>query len=301
MVFAQLRGPVRPLQGVEAERHAVVLKGGVRQQRCPLLQRRGGGRHASAGVALAEAGDELGEGRLPRRLVRRRGHRLVVGLGAGLAYELQVALGLAVQIPFQDLVRDLHGRVPPQMFILRQGVTTAVAFRSIVLEVVCWPGKWRPFTPRRVRWPGKRIVYCTARRRDGEDNARRTSVGRAATSTTQCLASQCRGLDVWPLTLYRQVHRRSCDTVCGKIGLALQSPEGRDRGLQRRFRKWSIKAFVASGGRLAPKAQRLEWQRICRACPFWNGIDLRRVRVPQAEDVGGFQGLCGRSAKMGAT
>ena len=36
--------------------------------------------------------------------------------------------------------------------------------------------------------------------------------------------------------------------------------------------KWSIKAFVASGGRLRPKAQRLEWQRICRACPFWNGI-----------------------------
>ena len=34
VVVAQLRGPVRPLQGVEAERQAVVLEGGVRQQRC---------------------------------------------------------------------------------------------------------------------------------------------------------------------------------------------------------------------------------------------------------------------------
>ena len=42
VVVAQLRGTVHPLQGVEADRHAVVLKDGVRQQRCPLLQHRGG-------------------------------------------------------------------------------------------------------------------------------------------------------------------------------------------------------------------------------------------------------------------
>jgi hypothetical protein len=34
----------------------------------------------------------------------------------------------------------------------------------------------------------------------------------------------------------------------------------------------SIKAFVASGGRLVPKAVRAERARICRACPHWNGI-----------------------------
>ena len=115
VVVAQLRGPVRPLQGVEAERQAVVFKVGVRQQRCPLLQHRGGDGDPPAGVSLAEAGDEPGDRLLPRRLARRRGHRLVVRLGAGLADELQVPLGLAVQIRFQDLVGDLHGRVPLRM------------------------------------------------------------------------------------------------------------------------------------------------------------------------------------------
>ena len=115
VVFAQLRGTVGPLQGVEADRHAVVLKGDVHQQRCSLLQRRGGDDGPSVGVALPVAGDEPGEAHLPRRQAGRLGHRLVVRLGAGLADELQVSLGLAVQIPFQDLVGDLHGRVPPRM------------------------------------------------------------------------------------------------------------------------------------------------------------------------------------------
>src|SRR5262249_8943233 len=63
----------------------------------------------SAGGSLAGAGDEPGDGLLPRRRPRRHGHGLVVRPRTDLAGELQVALEPAVQVGFEDLLRDLHG------------------------------------------------------------------------------------------------------------------------------------------------------------------------------------------------
>jgi hypothetical protein len=37
----------------------------------------------------------------------------------------------------------------------------------------------------------------------------------------------------------------------------------------------SIKAFVASGGKLAPKSVRAERQATCNGCPFWRGRCLK--------------------------
>jgi hypothetical protein len=38
----------------------------------------------------------------------------------------------------------------------------------------------------------------------------------------------------------------------------------------------SVKAFVASGGKLAPKAVRAERQRTCAVCPYWTGARCRK-------------------------
>src|SRR2546421_686458 len=92
----------RPLQSVETERQSPVLELRVRQQRWPTPQERDSYGRPPAGGSFAEEGDELGDGLLPRRRPHRRGHGLVVRPGAHLTSELQVALELAVQVPFED-------------------------------------------------------------------------------------------------------------------------------------------------------------------------------------------------------
>src|SRR5436309_1766864 len=87
-----------PLQGVKAERQALVLERRVRQKRWPTSQRRDGNGRSSRDGSLAGAGDELGDGLLPRRRPRRRGHGLVVRPRTDLTGELQVALELTVQV-----------------------------------------------------------------------------------------------------------------------------------------------------------------------------------------------------------
>src|SRR4051812_2557234 len=143
----------RPLQGVKTEREALVLELRVRPQRWSASQRRDGYGRSPAGGSFAGAGDELGEGLLPRRRPRRRGHGLVVRPRTNLTGELQVALELAVQLPFDDLVRDLHGHDPPR--IPFPGALSTPAVRSIVLETSFCQESWRLGGARLCR-PGER-------------------------------------------------------------------------------------------------------------------------------------------------
>jgi len=130
VVLPQPRRAVRPFQAVDAERPMLVFEVRVRQQRCPFLQRRSGDGRTLASVTFPEAGDETGDGLLPRCRPRGRGHHLVVRLGAALARELQVPLILAVQVGFDDRASDL-GRHHTALWGAR---------RDLLATTVAWTG-----------------------------------------------------------------------------------------------------------------------------------------------------------------
>src|SRR5262249_9750166 len=105
----QLRGLIDPLQPVVLEREQVIFEGGAQHVRRPTAQGSSGQGDVPRQLTLGLACENPFDGRLSDLLPGRGEQLLVVRLAPVLTCQLQVTLGLAVQVAFQDFSGDLRG------------------------------------------------------------------------------------------------------------------------------------------------------------------------------------------------